>query len=170
MNEKTILYDKGLEEYPKSGIILGNISMFLIFILGTIAIWLFYPLLGWFYLIIAILLVYIVLRKLVCTNCYYYNKWCSIGWGRLSAALFKKGSIDNFNDSIGLKLAPFIYVSLMIIPIIVIIISIIQVFNYYKLGILIVLLLLFVYSGGIGRKASCSRCKMRLHCRGSAVK
>lgn len=171
MGEKIKLYEKGLEKYPKSGITLGNIAMLLLIALGTITIWFFYPLLAWLYLAFTIIMVYIVLRKLVCTNCYYYDKWCSIGWGKLSAKLFKKGKIEEFNNSVGLKLAPLIYgLLLMIIPIVLIIISIVLVFNYYKVGVLVLLLLLSIYSGGIGRKSACSRCKMRLYCRGSAVK
>lgn len=170
MNPEVKIADTGLEKYPKSRIILGNVLMFLGIVVGTIAFWFFFSVFAVLYLIFAIILVYVVLRKLVCTNCYYYDKWCSMGWGKLAAAMFKKGKTEDFNDSIGLKLAPVVYGLLTIIPIIVIIISIILVFDYSKIVILAFLLFFAVYSGGVSRRAACSSCKMRSSCKGSAVK
>jgi len=170
MVDKVKIYEKGLEENPKGRIILGNLVMLFLIALGTIACWYFYPLLAWIYLAFALIMVYIVLRKLVCTNCYYYNKWCGLGWGKLSALMFKKGDIENFSNSFGLKIAPLTYGIIMMIPIVLIIISIVQVYSIYKVGVLILLLLLSVYSGGISRKKGCERCKMKLSCPGSAVK
>jgi len=164
------IYDNGLEKYSKGQVIFGNIVMLLWFALGTIACWYFYPLAAWIYPAFALIMVYIVLRKLVCTNCYYFDKWCAFGWGKLSAKMFKKGNIKDFKGSIGIKLAPMTYGLLTIIPLILVIVSIIQVFSLYKIGVLILLLLVSLYSGGISRKTTCSKCKMRLICPGSAVK
>ncbi len=170
MEKKIKLYEEGLKRYPKECIILGNIIMLLWFALGTIACWYFYPLIAWIYLAFVLIMVYIVLRKLVCINCYYYDKWCAFGWGKLSAKLFKKGKIEDFKGSIGIKLAPLTYGLLTIIPLVLIIVSIVQVFSWYKIGVLIPLLLVSFYSVGISRKTTCSQCKMRLICPGSAVK
>lgn len=170
MASKVKIYETGLEENPKGRIIVGNLVMLFLIALGTIACWYFYPLLAWIYLAFALIMVYIVLRKLVCTNCYYYDKWCGLGWGKLSALLFKKGRIEDFNKSVGLKIAPLTYGVIMMIPIVLIIISIVQVYSIYKVGVLILLLLISFYSGGISRKKACVRCKMRLSCPGSAVK
>ena len=170
MANKVKIYKNGLEENPKGRILFGNLIMLLWFALGTLACWYFYPLVAWFYLAFAIVMVYIVLRKLVCMNCYYYDRWCGLGWGKLSALMFKKGKIEDFNKSIGLKIAPLTYGILMIIPAVLIIISIIQMFIIYKLGVLIFLLLISFYSGVIRRKKTCGMCKMRLCCPGSAVK
>jgi hypothetical protein len=106
----------------------------------------------------------------VCTNCYYYDKWCGIGWGKLSALFYKKGDINDFSKSSGIKIAPLIYGLLMFIPIILIIVSMIQEFNIFKIVVLVLLLLISGYSGSVGRKKSCSQCKMMLLCPGSAVK
>jgi hypothetical protein len=95
---------------------------------------------------------------------------CAFGWGKLSAKMFKKGNIEDFNKSIGIKLAPLTYVLLLIIPLVLIIISIIQEFSWYKISVLIPLLVVSIYSVGISRKKTCSTCKMRLICPGSAVK
>ena len=170
MSENVKINGEGLEAYPKGRMILGNLVMLLWFILGTIACWYFYPLIGWIYLVVAIILVYLVLRKLVCIYCYYYDKWCSLGWGKLSAKMFKKGKMEDFKDCIGIKLAPATYGLLMIVPIILLTISIIQVFSWYKIVVLVLLVLASLYSSVIGRKYSCSKCKMNLICPGSAVK
>lgn len=164
------IYEKGLEGYPKSSIIFGNFMMMLWIALGTAACWFLYPIAAWIYLAFAIVMVGVVLRKFVCINCYYYDKWCSMGWGKLSALLFKRGNIEEFNKSIGLKLAPITYGLLTLIPLILIIISTIQNFTVYKIAVLVLLLLISFYSGAAGRKKACAKCKMRLLCPGSAVK
>lgn len=170
MVNKIKLNDKGLEEYPKSTIIFGNIIMLLIMTVGTIAVWFLIGIWAWLYLAISFIMVYIVMRKLVCKNCYYYGKWCALGWGKLSSSLFKKGKIEDFPDNPSLKFAPAVYGLMMFVPVIAIIISLIYVFDYTKIGILILLILFSMYSGGIGRKSACSKCKMSLICPGCAVK
>lgn len=164
------LYENGLEQYPKSSALIGNLTMLLWISIGTIACWFFSPLFAGIYLTFALLMVFIILRKLVCTNCYYYDKWCSIGWGKLSALFFSKGSIEKFSASAGVKLAPLTYGLLTLIPLVLIIISIYREFTAAKLAVLVLLILISIYSGALGRKKACARCKMRLICPGCAVK
>ncbi|MFC1902771.1 hypothetical protein ACFLX4_01720 [Chloroflexota bacterium] len=170
MTNEVKLYEPGLEQYPKASIILSNLVMVLWIVLGTIACWFLYPLAAWIYLAFAIIMVGIVLRKLVCTNCYYYDKWCYMGWGKLSALFFKKGNIDEFNSGVGLKLAPITYGLLALIPIIAIVISIVQEFTVSKIVVLLLLLSASFYSGTISRKKACASCKMRLNCSGCSAK
>ena len=170
MEKEIKIYKEGLEEYPKSSMILGNFLMLLWIALGTIACWFLFPLVAWIYFVFAIMMVFVVLRKLVCTHCYYYGKWCHIGWGKLSALLFKKGDIEKFSTSVGIKIAPFVYGSLTLIPLVLLIISMFDEFTLFKLSIPVLLLLVGFYSGTIGRKKSCAKCKMRLICPGSAIK
>lgn len=87
---KLNLYEQGLEEYPISSIIKGNLAMAAWIALGTIACWFLSPLGAWIFLAFALIMIGIVLRKLLCTNCYYYDKRCSIGWGKLSALMFSR--------------------------------------------------------------------------------
>jgi hypothetical protein len=170
MSEQENLFEDGLEQHPLGRIIIGNLIMLFWFALGALACWFFYPILGLMYFIVAFVLVYIILRKFVCVNCYYYDKWCGLGWGKLSAFMFKKGSLEEFPTSIGLKLAPATYGLLMIVPLILLIVSIIQVFSWYKIIVLILLLLVSWYSGGVGRRIACASCKMNVICPGSANK
>lgn len=136
MKKGVKIYGQGLEEYPKISIFLGNLLMVLWIGLGTLACWFLNPFLAYAYLISAVVVVFVVLRKLICTNCYYYGKWCHIGWGKLSALLFKKGSIEEFGTGTCIKLASITYGLLTLIPLVLIVISIIQMFTAPKLAVL----------------------------------
>jgi hypothetical protein len=170
MAKETRLYEKGLEEYPVAGAIIGNMVMIIWIALGAVGCWFFYPLIGLIYFVFALVMIYVILRKLVCPNCYYHGKCCHIGWGKLSAFMFKKGDIEDFPTSIGLKVAPLTYGLLTLIPLILIVISIFQEFLVSKAVILFILLAISFYSGTFGRKKACTVCKMRLICPGAAVK
>src|SRR4030042_5482935 len=162
------IYEQGFEKFPKSQIVLGNLLMLLWIALGTAACWFLYPIAAWIYLTIALLMVFVVLRWLVCTNCYYYGKWCSTGWGKLTALLFKKGSVDKFSKSAGIKLAPLTYGMLSLIPLILVVIALVKDFTVPKLVVLILLLLISGYSAVGNRKKSCANCKMKTICPGAA--
>ena len=170
MKKEIKIYAPGSEEYPKSGVIIGNLFMILWIALGTVACWFFYPLVGWIYLVFAILMVFVVLRKLVCPNCYYYDKWCNTGWGKLCALFFKKGDIEKFSTSPGIRIAPLVYGSFTLIPLILLVISMFKGFSLLKLSVIVLLVLIGFYSGTISRKKTCAKCKMRLICPGSAIK
>src|SRR4030042_3937846 len=140
MKDESKLYEQGAEEYPKSQILLGNLVMILWIALGTAACWFLYPLAGRVYLVVAVTLVFLWLRWLVCTNCYYYGKWCPIGWGKLAALLFKQGSIEKFSKSPGVKLAPVVYGLLSLVPLIFVIIALVKEFTVPKIIVLVLLL------------------------------
>ena len=170
MRQKIKIYEQGLEEYPKSSSALGNFLMLLWIALGTVSFWFLHPLSAWIYLAFALIMVFVVLRKALCVNCYYYGKWCPIGWSRLAALFFKKGDIEKFNTSVGQKLAPLAYGILSAVPVVFIATSIFQEFSAVKIIVLVLLLSISFYSGTLGRKKSCARCKMRLICKGCAAK
>jgi len=164
------IYEQGREEHPKSGAILGNSLMLLWIALGTAACWFLEPVIAWIYLPFAVVTVFGVLRWLVCTKCYYYGKWCPIGWGKLSALLFKKGNIEDFDKSIGVKLAPITYGLLTLVPLVCVVVSMVQDFIIPKVIVLVALLVFSAYSGAISRRGTCKECKMRLVCPGCATK
>jgi len=169
---KRKIYEEGLAEYPKAAILLGNLMMLIWIALGTIGCWLLHPLIAWVYLAFAVIMVGIVLRKLLCTSCYYYGKWCPIGWGKLSALMFKKADESEFGTGLGFKLAPVTYGLLTLIPIVTIVVSFFIRSQFWVQGVIILTLLLLVsaYSGTISRKKSCAKCKVRFMCPGSAAK
>ena len=148
MKNEVEIYEQGLEEYPKTSVVIGHFWI----APGAVACWLLYPLAAWIYLAFVVIVVFVVLRKLVCTNCYYYDRWRSIGWGKLAALLFKKGDIAKFTTSAGIKIAPFVYGSLTLIPLALLIASMLIQFTLFKLSILILLLVIGFYSGTVSRK------------------
>ena len=170
MQSKVEIYRGGLEEYPKPSIARANLSIVLWIAVGTVACWLLLPLAAWVYLAAVMTMTVLVMRKLVCTNCYYYGKWCCMGWGRLSALLFSRGSIDRFRGSIGIRIAPLFYALLVLVPLIMVIMALVQEYTVPKIVILVLLLLVSLYSGFLSRKRNCSRCKMKPLCPGSAAK
>ena len=170
MSEQNNLFEGGLEKHSFKRILISNLLVIIWFILGAFACWFFYPILGIIYLIAAFVLVYVVLRKLVCVNCYYYDKWCAIGFGKLSAIMFKKGRIEAFPTSIGMKLAPATYGLLIIVPLLLLLVSIIEGVSWVKIIVFVLILLISVYNFGVGRRILCSQCKMNIICPGSMMK
>lgn len=166
------LYEEGLEEYPRAGVILGNLLIAAWIATGTIGCWFLSPLIAWLYLAFALIMVGLVLRKLVCRGCYYHGKRCALGWGKLAALICDKEDVSKFSTSVGLKLAPMTYGLLTLVPLITIIVSFFTDggFLAQKITVLVFLLLFAVYSSAISRKGNCARCKMRFICPGSAAK
>lgn len=170
MNKTIQLYQEGWEEYPKHRIILANIVMVLWLIVGSLASAALWKPAGGIFLAYAVVMVYFVMRKLVCTNCYYYDRWCNIGWGKLAARLYKQGDISQFAGCTGIKIAPFFYASLSLVPLILGVIALFFHFSWLLVLLLALLLAIGFYSGTVSRKKACTHCKMRLICPGSAVK
>jgi uncharacterized membrane protein len=160
------IFEQGLEKFPIYRIILSNALMLFWIALGTAACGFFNTLVVWIYLLCAVLTIFVLLRKAVCTHCYYYGKWCSAGWGKLAALLFRKGNMEQFGTCLGARLAPLIYGLLLLVPLVFGMISLIQKFTLFKIIVLILLILVAVYSGTINRKKACAICKMKLICPG----
>ena len=164
------IYEQGCERYGLGQIIFGNAAMLAWIGLGTACCWFFHPIAAWVYLAASVLMVFVVLRRLVCVNCYYYGRRCPIGWGQLTALMFKQGSMDKFAASIGVKLAPMTYGVLSLIPMGFVIVAMVQDFQVAQPIVLALLLAISAYSGAASRKKSCMNCKMKLICPGSAFK
>ena len=170
MKEGMRLYEEGLEKYPKTAIVLENVMMALWIELGLVACWLLNPIIGWIYLGAAVVMVYVVLRKLICTDCYYYGKWCHTGWGKLAALMFKRGDTENFCTGFRGKLPALTYGLMTLIPLICIIIAMIREFDIFQVAVLVLLILVAYYSGFISRRQSCATCRMKYACPGCAEK
>ncbi len=65
MESKIRIYEQGTEKYSKTTIFHGNFLIVLWVFLGTISCRIFCPLVGWIYLLFAITMVGVVLRKLL---------------------------------------------------------------------------------------------------------
>ena len=164
------IYDEGIERFPLSRIILGNALILLWIGLGTIACWFISYLFAAVYLAAAILMLFFVLRKLICTNCYYYGKRCVIGWGKLSALFFRPGSIERFGTSVGTKAAPLTYALLTLTPLVSSAVGLMQEVTVPRGAVLVLFLTVSLYTATINRKQACRSCKMKFICPGSTSK
>jgi len=169
-NNNVDLYETDSEESSKTLIIFDNLMIVLWIAVGTLSCWFFNAIMAWLYLGFAIIVIYIILRKIVCTGCYYYGKWCHIGWGKLSSLFFKKGNLEEFKKCVEGKLVPIVYMSLMLIPIVLLLIVTIFEYNHLKLVLILLFIGLSVYITFISKMHGCRQCKMRYLCSGSMKK
>lgn len=170
--EKQKLYEKGLETYPKATVVLTNVLLLLWFgfaAYGMSALKLVrLPVVSIVYLLFAFVMLGLVLRKHLCTHCYYYSKWCGTGWGKLSSCLFKEKS---GNYEAGMKLAGMTWGLLTIVPIIAIPVTMFLHSEFLiSGGISLAGFLAIMVVNQFGRKKGCAQCKMRYICKASAAK
>ncbi|MDI6917055.1 MAG: hypothetical protein QMC80_04585 [Thermoplasmatales archaeon] len=170
---KQELYKNGIDEAKKSYAIGENILFVITIMIGFIGM---YPLINFhgipiismIYAIFLVLMLTFVIRKHLCTHCYYYDKWCHCGWGKLAARLgYEKGS---GNQQLGAKLAGLTWAVLMVLPIIgMIIVFVIDGLSYFGVGLLVVFIILVGVNGGMHVK-DCKSCKVRFICLASGAK
>ena len=166
------LYNKGIEEAKKSYAIFENVLFLVLIALGFLGM---YPLgvsglpfVSILYVLFAVVMLALVLRKHLCTDCYYYNKWCHCGWGKLSSAMFKKNS---GNQQLGGKLAGLTWGILMGLPIIgMIVVVVIGKASLTNELVFFIPFMVVVVINGILHKKDCEKCKMRFICPGSGAK
>jgi len=100
------LYEKGLEEYPLIYAIGQNLFLAVYFAIAFIGMYSLQvanlPVFSITYIILIGIMLIFVLRRHLCTHCFYYGKVCNTGWGKLASWLFKKNS---GNYELGGKLA-----------------------------------------------------------------
>ena len=164
------LYEKGIEKAAPGYVLFENIL-----ILGNIFLgfWGMYsikifnvPVLSIIYAAIILYMLTFVLRKHLCTQCFYFGKTCHCGWGRLASGLYKQNS---GNQEKGGKLAGATWATLMLVPIIAITIKLILSYSNNLLFLLIAFVVLVIINLGLHVK-DCKECKMKNCCPGSAAK
>ena len=164
------LCKEGFEDYP-IGCVIGQNILFLAYFgigfIGMLPLRIFgFPIISVLYTLFLIIMLLFVLRKHLCTHCYYYGKLCSTGWGKLSALMFGKNS---GNYRLGVKLAGVTWILVTAIPIVGIILALILEYSPSNLTFLILFILLTLVNFVSHRKA-CEKCKMRFICPASMAK
>ena len=129
----------------KSLLIFGTLTIAFWVALGTFSFWLTSQLLGWLFLGFSAFLILIVLRRQMCSSC-YYCKTCTKGFAKLSRLFLGKSHIPGIGKGSEIGMAVFIYVILSVIPGTLLVPSIIQEFNPLKLLLLIGLLSISIYN------------------------
>ncbi|MFC2092249.1 hypothetical protein ACFLTD_05700, partial [Elusimicrobiota bacterium] len=93
---KNNIYEDGIENFSISHVIFTNVFLLVYYALGFLILYPIsingIPIFSLLYVTITIIFMYFVLRKCACTHCYYYGKWCHVGWSKLTAVLFKENS------------------------------------------------------------------------------
>jgi hypothetical protein len=158
-----------VECFPLPGIVSENLLHLSTWVLAG---WLVWPVQigGWPVATIAwaviVLVIQTLLKKHVCTGCYYWGKRCHLGWGLLAASLFPQ---DSGNREISLKLTLFYVLTPPVFLVAGLAVGLLLhpgTLHWALLGAFMVLEgLLFAL-----RKPGCARCAMRRVCPGSAAK
>jgi hypothetical protein len=152
---------KCYENYPFSFVIGTNVLQLAIYIIGAYLVFL----LGLIWLILYLIYIAILeirLLKISCIHCYYYDKLCVFGKGKLCSIFFKKGYPEKFIEKqiSWIDIIPDFLVS--IIPLIIGIALLIINFNWLVLLLVVLLLLLaFPLNGFIRGSLACKYCKQR---------
>ncbi len=150
------------DHYPAFTIILSNLVPFVIYAIGAYIIYR----LGLFWMVIYlpyILIMEIRLLKESCVNCYYYEKYCAFGKGKLSTLFFKKGTAEVFvkRKVSWLILLPDLLITL--IPLLTGIALLLINFSWLILALLIVLAILTTGGNGFVRNTlACKFCRQRV--------
>ena len=132
-------------EFSRRFNILGNLGLLAWVFLAFFGV-LFYSLIYcWLYLIVVAAVIYGILRRIGCRNC-YMCKACTIGFGRLSGAFFGKGFVKK--ESVGRRIGiiAFVYFLLLPLPAGVLVLSMLQGFSVLKVLVLVCLLAICAYS------------------------
>lgn len=118
----------------------GNLAVILWIVLGSVAFWLYNQVAGWLFLVVALIAIYGVLKFLGCMRPCYQCKKCTFGLGRISALFFGKRSLKDPKQSYGIVSAFFFYALLGPFPAVFLLISTLQVFDVFKIVVLLCLL------------------------------
>ncbi len=154
------------ESYSMPFVVAQNLIYLLLFGIGTAILWRLPPLLAIVYAVFMAAMLLVVLRKHLCTHCYYYGKRCGAGWGLLAARLFRQGT---GNYALGVRLAGVTWGIGILAPIIGGIAVLAIRYSRTDLSLLVQFVLLAPLSMLMHRE-TCSTCKMRSSCPASMVK
>jgi hypothetical protein len=152
---------KCYENYPFKFIIGSNILQLAIYIAGAYLVYLLGPI--WFVLyFIYIVILEIRLLKISCIYCYYYDKRCAFGKGKLCSIFFKKAHPKKFIEKqiSWIDIIPDFLVS--IIPLVIGVGLLVINFNLFILLLVVLLLVLaFPVNGFLRGSLACKYCKQR---------
>jgi hypothetical protein len=146
------LVQRQKREYSKAELFFGNGAIFVWILLGAASCWFLSPFAAIAFLALASFLVFYELGKKGCVSC-FLCKTCTIGMGKLPDLFFTKISIENLNiNKKALKLFPFVYLLISVVPLALVSVSLIQHLDFYNVLLLVVLVGFSVLTGIIRRK------------------
>lgn len=147
------------ESYPSNVLCLSITLMVLSYALGTLILYQISGLLGAGYIILC-LVALILGIKFRCCFCYYYDKRCSSGLGKLAKLLFKEGNHDGFRGPKNLMPAAIFSFAVLLLPLIGALLLLVTRFSWLVLILFVAYLLIAVIPGFVLRKdLFCKCCK-----------
>jgi len=131
-------------EFTRQFNILGNLGLLAWVFLAFFGVLFYSMIYSWLYLIVEAAVIYGILRRLGCRNC-YKCKVCTIGFGRLAGAFFGKGFVKKESVGKRIGLIAFVYFLLLPLPAALLVVSM-QTFSVLKVLVLVCLLAMGAYS------------------------
>lgn len=152
---------KSYENFPMCIVLLSNFVAILTYIIGAYVLAGFGILVAILYLLYCLLIELRILR-VSCVDCYYYDKVCGLGKGKLSALLFKRGDPQRFVEKEVSWFSVLPDFMAAIFPIVGGIILLVSAFNWLLVGMLAILGILYFGGSAVVRGSfACKYCKQR---------
>jgi hypothetical protein len=132
-------------EFKRPLLVLGNLAILAWVLLASLSLFAVNQWYGWLFLLFAAATIFLVLRRMGCSSC-YYCKSCTSGFGRLAGWFFGNRTTKDLTNKTALGLVVFSYILLSFIPVALLAISLFQGFILLNSLVLICLAALTIYS------------------------
>ena len=132
-------------EYTRTLLVSGNVALLLWMLISTLAVWFYSQVFAWVFLLLAAASIYLLLRRIGCSNC-YNCKTCTSGFGRISGWFFGKRQLKDVNNKTALAFVVFIYFLLGPLSITLLFVTIGQTFDLLRIILVSWLAAILVYS------------------------
>jgi hypothetical protein len=128
-------------------LLLGNLALVAWLLVAFVSVWFFNQAAALLLLLFDAFLVYGILRRLGCNNCYLCAS-CTSGFGRIAGTFYGKGQVKSASVGNRKGVIAFVYLLLFPLPTALLASSIIQEFSALKILVLFGLLAMSLYSIG----------------------
>ena len=97
---------------------------------------------------------------LICARCYYYDRRCATGVGKVVALFFKKGQEEEFGQTASQKAVMLLLAIVLLLPLVGSIVSLVVGYSMLRLVLLVALLALLVAGLAPHPRLVCSHCRL----------
>ena len=147
------------ESFPRTTVIYNLLTLGGAIVVGVIVL----AQLGvWFavgYLVLLALTGYGILA-FICARCYYYDRRCGTGTGKIVARFFKKGPEEEFGQTASQKAVILLLVIVLLLPLVGGILSLVVGYSTLRLVLLLALVALLVAGLAPHPRLVCSHCRL----------
>jgi hypothetical protein len=96
----------------------------------------------------------------ICTRCYYYDRRCGTGTGKIVVRFFKKGQEEEYGQTASQKVVMLLVVVALLLPLVGGIASLMVSYSTLRLALLVALLALLIAGLAPHPRLVCSHCKL----------